>query len=89
MLQSGWLIVHLIAGAMAASGSASAGPPRGVSCTYQACMAKCGGLKRPICHSYCETRIAQRIAGGVCTSQEIDPKTDQHAAGVGEFILGN
>jgi hypothetical protein len=67
MLQSGWLIVHLIAGAMAAPETASAGPPRGVSCTYQACMAKCTRLDGPICHSYCEVKLPQRVARGVCT----------------------
>ncbi len=65
MLQAGWLIIHLIAGV--ASAPSAAAVPGGISCTYQACMTKCGALNRPICNSYCEAKIAQRMAGGVCT----------------------
>lgn len=67
MLQAGWLIVHLIAGAMSAP-SAATGPTGGVSCTFQACMAKCVRLDGPICHSYCEVTLQQQVARGVCTS---------------------
>jgi hypothetical protein len=67
MLQAGWLIVHLIAGAMSAPESAATAGPAGMSCTYQACMAKCTRLDGTICHSYCEVRLQQRVARGVCT----------------------
>ncbi|HAO41300.1 MAG TPA: hypothetical protein DEA80_05065 [Afipia sp.] len=66
MLNSAWLIVHLIASATSFPGTAAASQPSGVSCTYQACMAKCTRLNGTICNSYCERRIPQRIARGVC-----------------------
>lgn len=72
MLQAGWLIVHLIAGAISASGAAPAAAPTGISCTYQACMMKCGGLNGPICNSYCEVKIRQRTARGLCPAQGDD-----------------
>ena len=66
MLNAAWLIVHLLAG-LTALPETAASAPSGVSCTYQACMVKCGGLNREICHSYCDARIPQRIAAGICT----------------------
>ncbi len=66
MLNSAWLIVHLIASATSFPGTAAASQPMGVSCTYAACMAKCTRLNGPVCNSYCERRIPQRIATGVC-----------------------
>ena len=65
MLQAGWLIIHLIAGAISAPAAAV---PAGISCTYQACMTKCGRLNGPICHSYCEAKITQRAAAGICAA---------------------
>ncbi|CAN5370319.1 hypothetical protein BH10PSE10_BH10PSE10_08280 [soil metagenome] len=70
MLQAGWLILHLIAGAMPALSGAPV--PAGMSCTYAACMTRCGGLNRQICNSYCEARITQRVATGVCVAP-VDP----------------
>jgi len=70
MLKSGWLIVHLIAGAMATPQAGTGGEASGVSCTYQACMAKCGGLNGEICHSYCEAKVRQRLATGICRSED-------------------
>lgn len=69
MLQAGWLILHLIAGAISAPQAAAAGHA-GVSCTYQACMAKCTRLNGPICNSYCDAKMQQRVAGGICTAQD-------------------
>jgi hypothetical protein len=69
MLSTGWLIVHLIASAMSASGAAATAPA-GISCTYQTCMMKCGRLNGSICNSYCEAKVAQRVAGGICTAPE-------------------
>lgn len=70
MLQSAWLIVHLIASATSPMPAAAA--QAGVTCTYQACMAKCSRLNGPICNSYCDAKIPQRLAGGVCTAPEDD-----------------
>ena len=36
---------------------------------YQACMAKCGRLNGAICNSYCDAKIPQRVAMGICTSK--------------------
>jgi hypothetical protein len=67
VLNAVWLIVHLIASApslpVAAAREAS------VSCTYQACMAKCTKLNDPICNSYCDAKIGQRLARGLCPEQ--------------------
>lgn len=68
MLNAAWMIVHLLSGLTALSEPAAAAPS-GVSCTYQACMAKCGRLSGAICNSYCDAKIPQRIAMGVCTPQ--------------------
>lgn len=68
MLNVAWLIVHLIASAMSLPATAAAGPA-GVTCTYQACMAKCTRLNGPICNSYCDAQIRQRSAAGICTAQ--------------------
>lgn len=70
MLKTSWLIVHLIAGAMSTPQAGSSGEAGGVSCTYQACMAKCGGLNGEICHSYCEAKVRERLAMGVCRSED-------------------
>jgi hypothetical protein len=69
MLNTAWLIVHLIAGAISAPDAATAGNAASVSCTYQACMAKCSRLNGSICNSYCDARISQRLASGVCPNQ--------------------
>ena len=66
MLNAAWLIVHLVASATSLPGTAVASQPSGVSCTYQACMAKCVRLNGTICNSYCDARIRQRIAAGLC-----------------------
>ena len=63
MLQAGWLIVHLIAGAPSV---AVIPAPGSISCTYQACMMKCGRLNSPICNSYCEAKVEERMAAGLC-----------------------
>ena len=68
MLNAAWLILHLMASAAPVPESVAA-RPAGVSCTYQACMAKCGRLNGAICNSYCDAKIPQRVAMGVCTSQ--------------------
>lgn len=68
MLQSAWLIVHLIANSVPSMPAVAA--QAGVSCTYQACMAKCGRLNGPICNSYCDAKIRQRVAGGVCKGSD-------------------
>ncbi|MGL4263746.1 MAG: hypothetical protein ACRCTX_19185 [Afipia sp.] len=68
MLNAAWLIVHLIASATSLPGTAVASQPAGVSCTYQACMAKCTRLNGSICNSYCDARIPQRLARGICAS---------------------
>jgi len=64
VLQAGWLIVHLIAGVLAMPEAAV--QPSGISCTYQACMLKCCKLNGPICNSYCEAKVAQRVAARIC-----------------------
>lgn len=66
MLNAAWLIVHLIAGALPATAAAG---PVGITCTYQACMAKCTRLNGPICNSYCDAQIRQRSAAGICVAQ--------------------
>ncbi len=68
MWKTGLLIVQLFA--------AGAPPPEpvrrvevgpgGVSCTYQRCMMRCTKLNGLVCHSYCECRIRERRAIGVC-----------------------
>lgn len=68
MLNAAWLILHLMTTAAPVVESAAA-RPAGMSCTYQACMSKCGGSNRETCHSYCEAKIPQRVAMGVCSSQ--------------------
>jgi len=68
MLNAAWLILHLMASATPVSESITA-RPAGVSCTYQACMMKCGRLNGAICNSYCDAKIPQRVAMGVCTSK--------------------
>ena len=68
MLNAAWLIVHLMASAAPMLEGAAA-RPAGMSCTYQACMAKCGRLNGAICNSYCDAKIPQRVAMGICTSQ--------------------
>ncbi len=68
MLNAAWLILHLIASAAPVAESAAT-RPAGISCTYQACMAKCGPFNGAICNSYCETKIPQRVAMGVCASK--------------------
>lgn len=73
MLNSAWLIVHLIASATSLPGAAAASQPPAVSCTYQACMAKCTRLNGTICNSYCDARIPQRIAVGLCTAAGMLP----------------
>jgi hypothetical protein len=40
--------------------------PGGVSCTYQRCMMRCTKLNGLVCHSYCEGKIRERRAIGVC-----------------------
>lgn len=70
MLKAGWLIVHLIVSAMSAPEVAIAGHVGGVSCTYQACMAKCTRLNGAICNSYCDAKVRQRLARGLCTAQD-------------------
>ncbi|MDO8980637.1 MAG: hypothetical protein Q7V17_15520 [Afipia sp.] len=67
MLNAAWLIVHLIASAM--PGTAAAAGPAGMTCTYQACMAKCSRLNGPICNSYCDAKIPQRVSVGICAAQ--------------------
>lgn len=67
MLNTAWLIVHLIASAM--PGTAAAAGPAGVTCSYQACMAKCSRLNGPICNSYCDAKIPQRVSVGICAAQ--------------------
>ncbi|WIG51600.1 MULTISPECIES: hypothetical protein [unclassified Afipia] len=68
MLNAAWLIVHLIATATSLPGTAAASQPVGVTCTYQACMAKCTRLNGSICNSYCDARIRQRVAAGLCAA---------------------
>jgi len=68
MLNAAWLIVHLMAGAGPMPDGVAA-RPAGISCTYKACMAKCGRLNGAICNSYCDAKIPQRVAMGVCTAQ--------------------
>ncbi len=75
MLQAAWLIVHLIASAMSTSGAA-AGHAGGVSCTYQACMTKCTRLSDAVCNSYCDARVRQRMASGICTAQDDERAAD-------------
>ena len=77
MLQAGWLILHLIASAMSTSGAATAaGHAGGVSCTYQACMTKCTRLNGAICNSYCDSKVRQRVAAGICTAQDDERAAD-------------
>jgi hypothetical protein len=66
VLQGGWLILNLIVGALAGPQAAAAVPPPGVSCTYQACMVKCDKLNGLTCNSYCEAKVAQRVAARMC-----------------------
>ena len=73
MLNAAWLIVHLIASAM--PGTAAAGQA-GVTCSYQACMAKCSRLNGPVCNSYCDAKIPQRAIAGICASQDAGPIDD-------------
>lgn len=73
MLNAVWLIVHLIASATSFPGAAAASQSMGVSCTYAACMAKCTRLNGTICNSYCDARIPQRIAVGLCTPAGMPP----------------
>ncbi len=68
MLQSAWLIVHLLVSAMS-SMPATAAAQAGVTCTYQACVAKCTRLNGPVCNSYCDAQIRQRSAAGICVAQ--------------------
>ncbi|MBN9594436.1 MAG: hypothetical protein J0G36_03685 [Afipia sp.] len=68
MLNAAWLIVHLM-GSAAPMLAGTAAKPAGVSCTYQACMAKCGRLNGAICNTYCDAKIPQRVAVGVCPSR--------------------
>ncbi|EKS42791.1 hypothetical protein [Afipia clevelandensis] len=68
MLNAAWLIVHLIANSVPSMPAVAA--QAGVSCTYQACMAKCGRLNGTICNSYCDAKIRQRVAGGVCKAPD-------------------
>ena len=68
MLNAAWLIVHLMAGAAPVLDGAAA-RPSGVNCTYQACMTKCRRLNGAICNSYCDAKIPQRVAMGICTSK--------------------
>ena len=68
MLNAAWLILHLMTSA-APLPERTAARPAGISCTYQACMAKCGRLNGAICNSYCDAKIPQRVAMGVCTAQ--------------------
>lgn len=72
MLNAAWLIVHLLAGLMTWPETAAAAPS-GVSCTYQACMMKCASLQGSICNSYCDARIRQRVAQGICLRADLDP----------------
>ena len=65
MLNTAWLIAHLIVSAMVMPEASAAGPA-GISCTYQACMTKCTRLNGAICHSYCDAKISQRLAAGLC-----------------------
>lgn len=76
MLQAGWLIVNLIAGALTAPEAVM--QPSGISCTYQACMMKCGKLNSPICNSYCEAKVAQRVAARICPLAKADDQ-DSHS----------
>lgn len=69
MLNAAWLLVHLIASATALPGTAVASQPTGVTCTYQACMAKCSRFNGPICNSYCDAKIPQRMSVGICAPQ--------------------
>ncbi|MES2600896.1 MAG: hypothetical protein V4602_08825 [Pseudomonadota bacterium] len=69
MLNTAWLIVHLIASTM--PGTAAAAGPSDVTCTYQACMAKCSRLNGPICNSYCDAKIPQRVSVGICAAQDV------------------
>jgi hypothetical protein len=69
MLNVAWVIVHLIVSGMSLPDTAAAAGPVGVTCTYQACMAKCARLNGPICNSYCDAKIRQRSAAGVCVAQ--------------------
>lgn len=71
MLKGGWLIVHLIASAMSAPQAATAGSAGGASCTYQACMTKCSKLNGQICNSYCEAKVRQRVARGICAARDV------------------
>ncbi len=66
MLNAAWLIVHLVASAMSPPGTAAAAGEASVSCTYRACMATCAKLNGPICNSYCDAKVRQRLAAGVC-----------------------
>ena len=68
MLKAGLLIVQLFA-----AGTPPPEPvrrvevgPGGVSCTYQRCMMRCTKLNGLVCHSYCEGKLRERRAGGVC-----------------------
>lgn len=72
MLNAAWLIVHLVASLMTLPETAAAAPS-GVSCTYQACMTKCASLQGSICNSYCDAKISQRVAQGICRRIEPDP----------------
>lgn len=76
MLNAAWLMVHLIASATALP-EAAAAAQAGVSCTYQACMAKCTRLTPTICHSYCEARVSQRVAQGICVRTDAECEDPQ------------
>lgn len=70
MLQAVWLVVHLIASAMSVPDVAAAGYAGDVSCTYEACMAKCSKLNGPTCNSYCDMKIRRRAVSAICTLQD-------------------
>jgi hypothetical protein len=78
VLQGGWLILNLIVGALAGPPAAAAAPPSGISCTYQTCMARCGKPNRLTCNSYCEAKVAQRVAARICPPADAgDDRPDQ------------
>jgi hypothetical protein len=71
MWKTGLLIVHLFA-----AGTPAPEPvarvdvgPGGVSCTYQRCMTKCAKLSGPVCHSYCDGKLRERRAVGICPAR--------------------
>jgi len=63
-----WLVAHLITAASAAQEA----PVMVGSCTYTACMTKCSRLNGPVCNSYCESKVSQRIGAGFCPAP-VDP----------------